>query len=211
MWLSSSFDMDAPQATRTTTAPETSRQGGEPIKGHTATPERGHHPHLQPEKDLWAGRMHWHNAWGRVLTWVLINIGFIVVAWKAPKPEWLTVSRLNWTLLALFGVTTVFLIGGVVIRILQTRYRLTTQRLFIERGILNRTLDQVELIRVDDVRMQQSFIQRLLNVGAVLMMTTDVTDKLITIEGIKEPIRVAEIVRQQMRTLRSRSLYVENL
>lgn len=180
-----------------------------PPAGALGSTDRGG-PSL-PEQDLWAGRMHWHNAMGRVFAWLMLNIAFLIVAWKAPRPEWLTQSRLTWTLLTLVAVTTLFFLGGVIIRILQTHYRLTSQRLFIERGILSRTMDQTELIRVDDVRMQQSFVQRIFKIGTVLMMTTDVTDKSVVIDGIKDPVRVAELIRQQMRTLRGKSLFVENL
>ena len=173
--------------------------------------DRGANAHALPEQDLWAGRMHWHNAIGRVLFWLLLNLGFLIAAWKAPRPEWLTQSRLVWTVLGLFAITTIVMLGNIVIRILQTRYRLTTQRLFIERGILSRTMDQTELIRVDDVRMQQSFINRIFQIGTVQMMTTDVTDKAVVIDGIKDPIRVSELIRQQMRLLRGKSLFVENL
>ena len=114
-------------------------------------------------------------------------------------------------MLAFFILTTIFVLGGLFIRIWQTHYRLTSQRLFIERGILSRTMDQTELIRVDDVRMQQSFVNRIFNIGTVLLMTTDVTDRAVAITGIKDPIRVTELIRQQMRTLRGKSLFVENL
>jgi uncharacterized membrane protein YdbT with pleckstrin-like domain len=176
-----------------------------------ARTDRNANPQLQPEQDLWAGRMHWHNAIGRVLTWVLINVGLWVAAWKIPRPDWMTSSRVAWVVFGLFVVTTLVMLGGVIIRILNMRYRLTTQRLFIERGILSRTMDQTELIRVDDVRMQQSFINRIFNVGTVQMITTDATDKVLAIEGVKDPVRVSELIRQQMRTLRSKSVFVENL
>ena len=171
----------------------------------------GKGPPPGPERDLWTGRTHWHAFIGRVLLWVLLNAGLAIGAYLVPKPSWLTQTRLLWVLAAFFLTTTLFMLGGVAIRVLQTRYRLTTQRLFVERGILSRTLDQTELVRVDDVRMQQSFVNRIFNIGTVAMMTTDVTDRSLTIAGIKDPVRVAELVRQQMRTMRGKSVFVETL
>jgi membrane protein YdbS with pleckstrin-like domain len=97
------------------------------------------------------------------------------------------------------------------LRVLGTYFRLTTQRLFIERGILSRTIDQTELIRVDDVRMHQSLLNRMFDVGTVMLLTTDTTDRSVTIEGVKNPKEVAEAVRQQMRLLRGKSVFVETL
>lgn len=168
-------------------------------------------PQTLPEQDLWSGRMHWQNAIGRVMLWLLLNLGLVVAAYYAPQNSWLTQSRVWWIIAGFFVITTISMWGGVIVRILQTRYRLTSQRLFIEKGILSRTMDQTELIRVDDVRMQQSFINRIFNVGTVLMMTTDVTDRAVSIVGIKNPVRVTELIRQQMRTLRGRTLFVENV
>lgn len=176
-------------------------QGGD--RGATAAPI--------PEQDLWAARAHWQSSIGRVLLWFLLNVALIVGAVYVPRTEWLNTKRIMWVVVALFLVSTLFMIGGVVIRVLQTRYRLTNQRLFIERGILSRTLDQMELIRVDDVRMQQTFINRIFGVGNITMLTTDVTDKAVSIIGVKDPVRVTELVRQQMRTLRGKSVFIETL
>ncbi len=164
-----------------------------------------------PERDHWSGRMHWQNGIGRVIFWLLLNAAFVAGAYYVPRPGWLTQQHLIWTVVAFFAVTTMFILGGLFIRMWQTHYRLSSQRLFIERGILSRTMDQTELIRVDDVRMQQSFVNRIFNIGTVLLMTTDVTDRSVAIIGIKDPVRVTELIRQQMRTLRSKSLFVENL
>jgi|CXWL01.1.fsa_nt_gi uncharacterized membrane protein YdbT with pleckstrin-like domain len=205
--------MDQPQ-----NLPETSRT---PVAGRGAAPgenpvafqqsDRAQAAPTLPEQDLWSGRMHWQNAIGRVIFWLLLNVVFVVAAFYAPRFDWLTQTRLVWTVVGLFVVTAVFFLGGVLVRTLQTHYRLTSQRLFIERGILSRTMDQTELIRVDDVRMRQSFVNRVFNIGTVLLMTTDVTDRSVAIVGIKDPIRVTELIRQQMRTLRGKSLFVENL
>ena len=97
------------------------------------------------------------------------------------------------------------------LRIISRRYRLTSQRLFIERGILNQTIDQTELIRVDDVRLEKTLIDRVFGLGTVSLLSTDVTDRLVVIEGIDNADRVAEAVRTNMRTQRGKALFVENL
>jgi len=205
--------MDQPR--NTPAATRGSIQGRDAAPGEIPAPvlagDRGQAAQALPEQDLWAGRMHWQSSIGRVLLWLLLNVGVIVAVYYAPRFEWLTQQRLNGAIGGFFALTTIYMLGGLFVRILQTRYRLTSQRLFIEKGILSRTMDQTELIRVDDVRMQQSFVNRIFNIGTVLLMTTDVTDRSVDIIGIKDPIRVSELIRQQMRTLRGKSLFVENL
>lgn len=173
--------------------------------------DRGPAPQSVPEQDLWTGRAHWQSSIGRVVLWFIINVALIVGAIYVPRSQWLTQKSVTWIVLAFLLLSTLFMIGGVAIRILQTRYRLTNQRLFIERGILSRTLDQTELIRVDDVRMQQTLVNRIFGIGNVTMLTTDVSDKSVAIIGIKDPVRVTEMIRQQMRTLRGKSVFIETL
>jgi uncharacterized membrane protein YdbT with pleckstrin-like domain len=132
--------------------------------------------------------------------WVLAN-----------RTQWLPGNVAWWILAAIFCLSGVLVLGGTFIRILATKYRLTSQRLFIARGILSQRTDQTELIRVDDVRLFKTFFGRLLNVGTITILTTDATDREVKMEGISEPEHVAEAVRSRMRALRGKSLYVENL
>lgn len=182
-----------------------------PASMQTQPGERAQPAPLQPEQDLWSGRMHWQNGIGRVILWLLLNVAAVVGAYYLPRPDWLSQRTLIWIVLGFIGLTALFMLGGLIIRMMQIRYRLSSQRLFIERGILSRTMDQTELIRVDDVRMQQTFVNRIFNIGTVLLMTTDMTDRSVAIIGVKDPVRVTELIRQQMRTLRGKSLFVENL
>lgn len=96
-------------------------------------------------------------------------------------------------------------------RIIGRRYRLTDQRLFIERGVLAQTIDQTELIRVDDVRVRKTLLDRVFGLGDVEINSTDASDAFILIEGIRDPDRIAEDVRSRMRALRKKSLFIENL
>ena len=165
------------------------------------------------ETDIWTGRTHWHHYAGRLALWLVGNVmAIVLVIWLARRIEWLS-FRAGFAILVV-----ILLVSGLemVVRraflnILRHRYRLTTQRLFIERGILSRTIDQTELIRVDDVRLYKGFLDRLLGLGSVAVVSTDATDREVVIEGIAEPEKVAEAIRTRMRTMRRKSLFVENL
>ena len=83
--------------------------------------------------------------------------------------------------------------------------------MFIGRGILSRTIDQAELIRIDDVRIHKSLLNRMTGVGSVELFSTDASDRQVTIWGVQKPEELAESIRDQMRRLRQRSLFVESL
>src|SRR5262245_25733241 len=58
-------------------------------------------------------------------------------------------------------------IGWKWLVLAHTRYELTTQRLRIRTGVLNRRLEEVELYRVRDYKLEQPFFQRLFSLSTV--------------------------------------------
>ncbi|UCG16064.1 MAG: PH domain-containing protein [Phycisphaerales bacterium] len=166
----------------------------------------------KPEQCLWQGRTHWKHFAGRIALWALASTLYaVLVAWIASRTDVLSatgacyiagipiVAAAVWV-----GVKLTAVIAGI-------RYRLTDERLFIERGLLTRTTDQTELIRVDDVRTRKTLIDRLFGLGSVELVSTDTSDRFVTLEGVTGADEVAEIVRGRMRALRRKSLFVESL
>src|SRR5688572_1043531 len=64
------------------------------------------------------------------------------------------------------------------------RYELTTYRLFHERGFLKRTRDRIEVIDIDDVTLTQGPIERMLNVGTIVVRSSDTTSPTLQMVGI---------------------------
>ena len=74
-----------------------------------------------------------------------------------------------------------------------TKYMLNEDRIFVEKGFLNSTLDEENLYRVRDVRVSRSLGQRIFGLGTVTVFATNGETVL---ESIKHPIEVKEeIVR----------------
>jgi membrane protein YdbS with pleckstrin-like domain len=166
----------------------------------------------QAERTAWVGRTHWKHYAGRLVLWlaavVLVAIG---VGWIAESSDALGWRGAFWIDVAVFGATGAWVLGGVAWRIFSCRYRLTSQRLFVERGILSQTIDQTELVRVDDVQIRKSLLDRVFGLGSILVASTDATDRQLTIIGVREPDRLAELIRANTRDMRRGSLYVESI
>ena len=74
-----------------------------------------------------------------------------------------------------------------------TRYMMTEDRIFVEKGFLNSVLDEENLYRIRDVRVTRSLGQRLFGLGTVTVFATNGETVL---ASIKNPIEVKEeIVR----------------
>jgi membrane protein YdbS with pleckstrin-like domain len=54
-----------------------------------------------------------------------------------------------------------------------TRVFVRPLRVDTEKGILSKKLDSLELFRITDVELKQNFVERLLGIGTVFLMTTD--------------------------------------
>ena len=68
-----------------------------------------------------------------------------------------------------------------------TKYTLTNKKMYIEKGILRYTLNEIQLIRVQDVLLKQSVIERLLGLGSVELVSSDRTTEDTIIGSISEP------------------------
>jgi uncharacterized membrane protein YdbT with pleckstrin-like domain len=78
-----------------------------------------------------------------------------------------------------------------------TRYEVTTQRLKTTRGVFNRMTDDIELYRVKDTHFQQTFWQRMVGIGDIVLSTSDTSTPVVTLADIKD----AESVRERIRGL----------
>ena len=171
------------------------------------TPTSDEQAPLDPrnEQDLWQGRQSWKTTyptlfvWGLVTAIVAIGLGM----WQGGTAALIAVG--------VGVVVMIFMVARIAYSIFSHSYRITTQRLFIRRGILTQTVDQTELLRVDDVKMTQTLLERMLGLGTVEVFSSDRTDTSLMITGIAEPAQVAEHIRRHTRTLQKRTLFMENL
>ena len=166
----------------------------------------------ESERDLWVGRTDWRHFSGRLAVFAVGNLLLgILIGWATTSVEWLTFWPSFGVVVLVLVVSGVVIVGPVVLTVIGSRYRVTTERLFVERGILSQTIDQMELIRIDDVRLHRTLLDRIFGLGTVKVLSTDATDKEIVIEGISQPEKVAEVMRDRMRKMRKKSLFIENL
>jgi uncharacterized membrane protein YdbT with pleckstrin-like domain len=77
-----------------------------------------------------------------------------------------------------------------------TSYRVTSQRIVIDRGIFSKTLDQVDLYRVNDFVVERPFGQRLLGTGNIRMQTFDKSTPVVELVALKtDVVKLYESIR----------------
>jgi membrane protein YdbS with pleckstrin-like domain/DNA-directed RNA polymerase subunit RPC12/RpoP len=83
-------------------------------------------------------------------------------------------------------------------------YRLSTQRLFLIRGLVSRKIEELELFRVRDIQVVQSFWQRILGFGRMTVFSTDASAPKFELLGVARPLQVKDAIRVHFRTARLR-------
>ena len=76
------------------------------------------------------------------------------------------------------------------------RYELTSQRLRIIRGLLGRSVEEIELVRVRDTAVTQHMGERTLNVGDVKIVSNDANTPTLMLHNVRDPMHVRELIRK---------------
>ncbi len=140
------------------------------------------------ETVLWSGHTSQWVHFGYYLLCIILAVGIVFAA----------------TIPALFtgGLAYAALIIPVIMWLIRwfvtksTSYELTTQRLRIRSGILNRRVDELELYRVKDYAMEQPLFLRIVGLGNLSMVTSDASTPTLAIRAIPD----IEAVREKLRT-----------
>ena len=85
-----------------------------------------------------------------------------------------------------------------------TKYKLSEDRIFLEKGLLNTTSDEVLLYRVRDLSMNITLGQRILGVGTICVVSSDQTIPHLDLKNVKYPRQVKELIHQTVEKAKER-------
>ncbi|NLT12341.1 MAG: PH domain-containing protein [Clostridiaceae bacterium] len=71
-----------------------------------------------------------------------------------------------------------------------TVYSFDCNRLYVKRGLLHTTVDELLLYRVLDIRLARRLSQKIFGVGSIILDTADKTNSQMTLKNIKDSERV---------------------
>lgn len=85
-----------------------------------------------------------------------------------------------------------------------TRYRLSEDRVFCEKGLLNIHEEEVLLYRVRDLELRISLWQRIFGVGTVCVHSSDKTSPHLDLKNVKNPREVKELIYRNVEEAKDR-------
>lgn len=123
-------------------------------------------------------------------------IGIVLIGW--PIAGWV----MDWHFPALLGLISIVL--GIIALLVPmlvtrtTRYKITSYRIDYERGILKKRIDTMELWHVEDIRFEQGLMDRIMNVGSIIIISHDDTNPRLELHGIPNPRPLFEKLKQRV-------------
>lgn len=113
-------------------------------------------------------------------------------------PVYILCAILFWLVIPLF----VILWRWLVVR--NTKYELTSERLKMRRGVLNKHMDEVELYRVRDYKLEEPLFLRLFGLGNITLRTSDRSHPVLSLRAIRNGEQLYDQIRDAVEQCRAR-------
>jgi uncharacterized membrane protein YdbT with pleckstrin-like domain len=148
-----------------------------------------------PERIVWQGTPSQVINLSQYLLWGLVFVVLVVVGTLILK-SMQQVSPVAVAILFVFAAVPWVIAAWKWLIVANTEYELTTQRLRTRSGVLNKHLDELELYRVRDYKLEQPFFLRLFSLSTVILQTSDKSNQVLVLRAIPR----GDTLREQMRT-----------
>lgn len=149
-------------------------------------------PDLAEEQALWDEYPSMRTAIPAIVLWILGGIAVIVGLQFIPIPA---IALGQMAVVAVVGIIIFAVLVRYFIRYHSTKYRLTSQRIFVTHGWLNKRTDEVELEKYKDIFVNQDFWDKIVGCGDIEIITSDVTNPTIRVIDVRDPIGKKESIR----------------
>lgn len=83
-----------------------------------------------------------------------------------------------------------------------TRYSLSEDRLFVDKGLLKLVSEEILLYRIRDLKFTQTLGQRIFGVGTVTVQSSDKTTPVLLIENVKNAFDVKELIHENVEKMK---------
>lgn len=143
--------------------------------------------------------------------------------WKGSSSQWLNLGPITLAIVVAGGlvvtgllvppampvafITLVLPLGYLIWKYLVVRtrvYELTSQRIRVTSGVINQTIDEIELYRVKDTQMFRTWWMRLTGLASIQLETSDRTIPKLLIPAVHGGLQLRELIREQVELTRDR-------
>lgn len=123
--------------------------------------------------------------------------------WEGSPSQWYNFKTYALCALLIWLIVPIFIALWKFIEVKTWKIKITDQRLIEEKGVLSRVIDQLELYRVKDIRIEQPFFLRLVGLSNVILKTSDRTNAIVMIPAVANGKELRDILRLAVETRRN--------
>ncbi|MEO8036357.1 MAG: PH domain-containing protein [Acidobacteriota bacterium] len=117
------------------------------------------------------------------------------------------IVKIGWLITAAIVVFQIITLLIAASRLRSTIYTLTNQRVMIETGLLSKKLSEIDLRYVDDTQFSQRFVDRMLGVGDITLISSDKAAPFYVLRGIADPRALRETIRSHAYRVSQRQIF----
>jgi membrane protein YdbS with pleckstrin-like domain len=176
------------------------------------TPMPAGSPAAMKEETLWRGNPSAKILLGQLLAIVVVLIAVPLAAHSIAAnitdfEASARAARIGWWLTAIIILLQLVWLFISLARLRSTMYTVTNQRVMIEKGILSKSVGEIDLRYIDDTQFFQNLGARLLGIGNVTVVSSDKTTPVFVLQGVSDPRSVREVIRSQAYQASQRQLF----
>lgn len=171
------------------------------MRGAVSQVEDANWLHLSNDEDiLWNGRPSKYTIAVRCLGGLVLGflgiLGWYLVRGLIAEGSVLRTVQILPMLIALGGFVVAIYVFLDWLRVL---YVITSENIYVKRGLISRDVTQVPLTRVQNTTFEQSMLQRVLSYGDVHLYTAGSGTEDVTFQDVPRPERITELLANSLR------------
>jgi hypothetical protein len=86
-----------------------------------------------------------------------------------------------------------------IVRLNTTTYTITSQRIMVKTGLIGKNVEEIELLRVRDLSVTQSIMDRMLGIGSLTVFSDDASAPQLLFRKIHDAQTVKDVLRKAVR------------
>lgn len=115
--------------------------------------------------------------------------------WSGSPSQWVNFPLYFLCLLFFWLVVPLFVMAWKWLVLKNTTYELSSQRLKLRQGVLNKDMNDLELYRVRDYKLEQPFFLRLVGLSNITLNTSDSTTPVVILRAVPEGESLRDKIR----------------
>lgn len=127
------------------------------------------------------------------------------ILYEVSPSQWVFAGGYALCILGSVLVVPLFVMFYNYLRLKTTKYIISTQRIRIRYGIINKITDEIELYRILDYKLREPLALRMFGLAHIELTTMDQTDPIVILTGIKNAQKILDDIRTNAEISRSTS------